>query len=82
MKLRAAAANEKKNSPAPLGNVAIVKQSEDPFRDFQDSMIEMIKAKNIKSDRELVNLLNCYLSLNAPKLHPTIIDAFAKVCPH
>ncbi|XP_024526737.1 putative protein TPRXL [Selaginella moellendorffii] len=82
MKLRAAAANEKKNSPAPLGNVAIVKQSEDPFRDFQDSMIEMIKAKNIKGDRELVNLLNCYLSLNAPKLHPTIIDAFAKVCPH
>ncbi|PIN11481.1 hypothetical protein CDL12_15919 [Handroanthus impetiginosus] len=58
---------------------AIVKASFDPARDFKDSMMEMIVENNIRSSKELEDLLACYLSLNSNQYHEIIIRAFEEV---
>ncbi|KAL8146665.1 hypothetical protein AgCh_004409 [Apium graveolens] len=58
---------------------AVVKTSEDPHKDFKDSMVEMIIENNIKTSKDLEDLLACYLSLNSDKYHGLIIRAFKQI---
>ncbi|KAI3682809.1 hypothetical protein L1987_83090 [Smallanthus sonchifolius] len=54
-------------------SLAVVKTSTDPGRDFKESMVEMIMENNIKSSKDLEDLLACYLSLNSDEYHDLII---------
>ncbi|WOG96103.1 hypothetical protein DCAR_0415433 [Daucus carota subsp. sativus] len=58
---------------------AVVKTSQDPHRDFKDSMVEMIMEYNIRSSKDLEDLLACYLSLNSDKYHELIIKVFKQI---
>ncbi|KAI5078132.1 hypothetical protein GOP47_0007956 [Adiantum capillus-veneris] len=60
--------------------VAMVKSSYDPRRDFKESMLEMVAAKQLRAPRQLQQLLQCYLSLNPQHYHPTIIKVFHELC--
>jgi len=62
-----------------LDSFAVVKCSLDPQQDFRDSMIEMIKEKEISQPEEMEELLACYLSLNSNEYHDIIIKAFRQV---
>ncbi|KFK43734.1 hypothetical protein AALP_AA1G165800 [Arabis alpina] len=66
------------------GGKAIMKHidSSDPYRDFGNSMREMIEARDLRRDivvdREYLHeLLFCYLSLNPKHTHRFIVSAFA-----
>ncbi|XP_039124025.1 transcription repressor OFP8-like [Dioscorea cayenensis subsp. rotundata] len=61
-------------------SVAVVKESEDPYLDFRDSMVVMIVEKEIYAREELEELLHCFIALNAPHHHALILRAFADVC--
>ncbi|KAK1398120.1 Transcription repressor [Heracleum sosnowskyi] len=58
---------------------AVVKTSQDPHKDFKDSMVEMIIENDIKTSKDLEDLLACYLSLNSDKYHGLIIRAFKQI---
>ncbi|XP_059624681.1 transcription repressor OFP7-like [Cornus florida] len=58
---------------------AVVKKSEDPFEDFKRSMMEMVLEKQIFEERELEQLLQCFLSLNSRQHHGVIVEAFAEI---
>ncbi|KAL8093145.1 transcription repressor OFP1-like [Apium graveolens] len=58
---------------------AVVKTSQDPHRDFKDSMVEMIMEYNIRTSKDLEDLLACYLSLNSDKYHELIIKVFKQI---
>nr|XP_043637508.1 transcription repressor OFP1-like [Erigeron canadensis] len=58
---------------------AIVKSSFDPQKDFMESMMEMIIENNIKSSKDLEELLACYLSLNSAEYHDVIVKAFEQI---
>ncbi|XP_009627121.1 transcription repressor OFP5 [Nicotiana tomentosiformis] len=58
---------------------AVVKSSFDPFRDFRESMLEMITQRGIKNSEELEELLACYLTLNCDEYHDLIIKVFRQV---
>ncbi|KAL6568771.1 hypothetical protein OROHE_004455 [Orobanche hederae] len=58
---------------------AVVKSSKDPGRDFKESMVEMILENNIRSSKDLEELLACYLSLNSDEYHELIIDVFKQI---
>ncbi|KAL3615761.1 hypothetical protein CASFOL_040055 [Castilleja foliolosa] len=60
-------------------SVAVVKKSEDPGRDFRESMVEMIVENNIRASKDLEELLACYLSLNSDEYHEIIIDVFKQI---
>ncbi|KAI5384874.1 Transcription repressor ofp5, partial [Lathyrus oleraceus] len=62
-----------------LDSFAVVKCSLDPQQDFRDSMIEMIKEKQISQPEEMEELLACYLSLNSNEYHDVIIKVFRQV---
>ncbi|CAK8578599.1 unnamed protein product [Lathyrus sativus] len=62
-----------------LDSFAVVKCSLDPQQDFRDSMIEMIKEKQISQPEEMEKLLACYLSLNSNEYHDLIIKVFRQV---
>ena len=56
------------------------KCSYDPKQDFKESMVEMILEKELHQDSyDLMELLQCYLSLNSQKFHNIIIRAYAEV---
>lgn len=61
---------------------AIVLTSVDPERDFRESMIEMIVENKMKEQKDLEDLLACYLSLNSSEYHDIIIKAFEKTWFH
>lgn len=61
---------------------AIVLTSVDPERDFRESMVEMIVENKIKEQKDLEDLLACYLSLNSSEYHDIIIKAFEKTWFH
>jgi uncharacterized protein (TIGR01568 family) len=66
--------------PPPLaGSFAVVKSSQDPRRDFRESMEEMIAENGIRSAADLEDLLACYLSLNAAQYHDLIVDVFEHI---
>ncbi|GFP83235.1 transcription repressor ofp4, partial [Phtheirospermum japonicum] len=58
---------------------AVVKTSKDPGRDFRESMVEMIVENNIRSSKDLEELLACYLSLNSDEYHELIINVFKQI---
>ncbi|KAK1437020.1 hypothetical protein QVD17_02805 [Tagetes erecta] len=58
---------------------AIVKSSFDPEQDFMQSMKEMITENNIRSSKDLEELLACYLSLNSDEYHDVIVKAFEQI---
>lgn len=60
-------------------SVAVVKDSDDPYLDFQDSILQMIIEKEIYSKEDLRELLNCFLSLNSPYHHQIIVRAFMEI---
>jgi uncharacterized protein (TIGR01568 family) len=60
-------------------SIAVVKDSDDPFQDFKNSMSQMILEKNIYSKDDLEELLNCFLELNSPCQHDVIVQAFTEI---
>lgn len=58
---------------------AVVKKSEDPYKDFKRSMMEMILEKQMFEDEDLEQLLHCFLALNSRHHHGTILQAFAEI---
>jgi uncharacterized protein (TIGR01568 family) len=60
-------------------SVALVKSSYDPYKDFRESMIEMIVEKDIQETGDLEELLQCYLSLNEVEYHTVIVNVFTDV---
>ncbi|KAK1300562.1 hypothetical protein QJS10_CPB13g01529 [Acorus calamus] len=60
-------------------SVAVVKESEDPYVDFRNSMLQMIVEKEIYSFDDLRELLDCFLSLNSPYHHEAIVTAFMEI---
>lgn len=59
--------------------LAVVKRSQDPYSDFRESMVEVIVAKQVFGAAELERLLDSYMALNAPCLHPVILQAFSDI---
>ncbi|KAL3536606.1 hypothetical protein ACH5RR_005067 [Cinchona calisaya] len=58
---------------------AVMKSSNDPQKDFRESMVEMIVENNICGSKELEDLLACYLSLNSDQYHDLIIRVFKQI---
>lgn len=58
---------------------AIVKRSEDPYEDFKSSMMDMIVEKQMFEQKDLEQLLQCFLSLNSRKYHGIIVQAFSEI---
>ncbi|XP_028751401.1 transcription repressor OFP8-like [Neltuma alba] len=58
---------------------AVVKRSSDPYNDFRTSMVEMIVEKQIFAPKDLENLLQCFLSLNAYNHHKIIVEVFTEI---
>ncbi|KAI5666929.1 hypothetical protein M9H77_16782 [Catharanthus roseus] len=66
--------------PTKLGDsVAVVTDSDDPYEDFRQSMLQMILEKEIYTKDELQELLNCFLQLNSPDHHHIIVRAFMEI---
>lgn len=59
-----------------------MKESADPEEDFLESMAEMIAANDVRSPRDLEELLACYLALNAAEHHRAIVGAFRRAWLH
>ncbi|KAI6669772.1 hypothetical protein NL676_004657 [Syzygium grande] len=63
-----------------IGNsIAVAKDSDDPYRDFRDSMLQMVLEQGIYSREGLQELLHCFLKLNSPRYHAVIIRAFTVI---
>ncbi|XP_057778013.1 transcription repressor OFP6-like [Salvia miltiorrhiza] len=60
-------------------SVAVEKDSDDPYLDFRQSMLQMILEKEIYSKEDLKELLNCFLQLNSPYYHGIIVRAFTEI---
>jgi uncharacterized protein (TIGR01568 family) len=61
---------------------AMAKCSYDPGQDFEASIAEMVAAHDeglVHRPRDMLELLRCYLSLNAEECHATIVVAFTRV---
>ncbi|KAM7274924.1 hypothetical protein ACFE04_016790 [Oxalis oulophora] len=58
---------------------AVVKSSKDPYNDFRTSMVEMIMEKQIFGVKELEDLLQCFLNLNADRHHRIIVEVFTEI---
>ncbi|EFJ28548.1 hypothetical protein SELMODRAFT_69626, partial [Selaginella moellendorffii] len=54
----------------------VEKASVNPYRDFRESMVEMILKKDLFHYRDLEELLRTYLMLNNEKFHDLIIRVF------
>ncbi|GAA0161668.1 hypothetical protein Leryth_010373 [Lithospermum erythrorhizon] len=61
-------------------SVAVEKDSEDPYLDFRQSMLQMIIERQISTKHDLKELLNCFLQLNSPYYHGVIVRAFMEIC--
>lgn len=60
-------------------SLAVEKDSDDPYVDFRESMLQMIMEKEIYGQDDLRELLNCFLQLNSPYYHGIIIKAFTEI---
>jgi uncharacterized protein (TIGR01568 family) len=65
--------------PPLAESFAVVKSSQDPRRDFRESMEEMIAENGIRSAADLEDLLACYLALNAAQYHDLIVEVFEHI---
>uniref|UniRef100_A0A6N2N857 Transcription repressor n=1 Tax=Salix viminalis TaxID=40686 RepID=A0A6N2N857_SALVM len=61
------------------GSFAVVKKSEDPYEDFKRSMMEMILEKEMFEEKDVEQLLHCFLSLNLREHHGVIFQAFCEI---
>ncbi|GJN35758.1 hypothetical protein PR202_gb24562 [Eleusine coracana subsp. coracana] len=59
--------------------LAVVKRSRDPYGDFRESMVQVIVGRQVFGAAELEGLLDSYMALNAPCLHPVILQAFSDI---
>ncbi|XVE82654.1 hypothetical protein DITRI_Ditri16bG0023400 [Diplodiscus trichospermus] len=57
----------------------VVKKSRDPYEDFKRSMMDMILEKQMFEEKDLEQLLHCFLSLNSRHHHGAIVEAFAEI---
>ncbi|KAE8707727.1 Transcription repressor OFP8 [Hibiscus syriacus] len=57
----------------------VVKKSEDPYEDFKRSMMDMILEKQMFEEKDLEQLLHCFLSLNSRYHHGVIVQAFSEI---
>lgn len=74
--------SEHENDPTSTkisGSIAVVKDSDDPYNDFRQSMLQMIIEREIYSKEELQELLNRFLELNDPTQHEIIVEAFMDI---
>ncbi|XP_047341057.1 transcription repressor OFP1-like [Impatiens glandulifera] len=73
--------NNNNESPRWRGrrSLAVVKSSMNPQKDFKESMVEMIVENDIKSGKDLEDLLACYLELNSNGYHDLIIKVFKQI---
>ncbi|CAN8316590.1 unnamed protein product [Cochlearia groenlandica] len=72
--------NSSSSSATPsTAAVAVEKDSDDPYLDFRQSMLQMILENEIYSKDELRELLHCFLSLNETYHHGVIIRAFSEI---
>lgn len=60
-------------------SVAVEKESDDPYLDFRQSMLQMILENEIYSKEDLRELLTCFLQLNSPYHHGIIVRAFTEI---
>ncbi|CAH1436591.1 unnamed protein product [Lactuca virosa] len=60
-------------------SLAVEKDSNDPYVDFRESMLQMIREKEIYGKDDLRELLNCFLQLNSPYYHGIIVRAFTEI---
>jgi uncharacterized protein (TIGR01568 family) len=57
-------------------SIVLTLDSADPYRDFRESMQEMVTAHGMKDWEGLEKLLGIYLRLNAKSIHGLIVGAF------
>ncbi|TKY48673.1 Transcription repressor OFP6 [Spatholobus suberectus] len=69
-----------KPSPKLVDSIAVEKDSKDPHKDFRDSMVQMIFEREIYTETDLQELLECFLQLNATRHHEIIVQAFMEIC--
>lgn len=67
------------NARSLAESMIVMKTSVDPWRDFKESMVEMIMENNINTSKDLEDLLACYLSLNSDEYHDVIINVFKQI---
>ncbi|KAL0390672.1 UNVERIFIED_CONTAM: Transcription repressor OFP6 [Sesamum calycinum] len=60
------------------GTLAVVKDHDDPYRDFRHSMLQVIFENEICSRNDLQQL-HCFLELNSPHHHEVIVKAFMEI---
>ncbi|KAJ8624199.1 hypothetical protein MRB53_032729 [Persea americana] len=58
----------------------VVKYSVDPFVDFRESIMEMVRHMGVRDWREMDELVYCYVVLNPLDVHGFIEDAFMSFC--
>lgn len=58
---------------------AVVKDTDDPYQDFRQSMLQMIIDREMYSRNDLQQLLQCFLQLNSPHHHDVILRAFTDI---
>lgn len=57
-------------------SIAVVVASTDPYKDFRESIVEMIVGTDMRGAEALRDLLDCYLSLNSREYHGVITEVF------
>ncbi|XP_054814551.1 transcription repressor OFP6-like [Prosopis cineraria] len=62
------------------GSIVVEMKSKNPYKDFRESMIQMIMERDIYSASELAELLQWFLKLNSPCYHHLILQAFSHIC--
>lgn len=67
------------STPLATAAIAVEKDSDDPYLDFRQSMLQMILENQIYSKDELRELLQCFLSLNSHYHHDIIVRAFSEI---
>ncbi|XP_045833568.1 transcription repressor OFP6-like [Trifolium pratense] len=63
-----------------VDSIAVEKESDEPYEDFRKSILEMIMERDIYSEKDLQELLECFLQLNAKCHHHVIVEAFMEIC--
>ncbi|XP_010426869.1 PREDICTED: transcription repressor OFP6-like [Camelina sativa] len=67
------------STPLSTAAVAVEKDSDDPYLDFRQSMLQMILENHIYTKDELRELLQCFLSINSHYHHGIIVRAFSEI---
>ncbi|CAJ2660229.1 unnamed protein product [Trifolium pratense] len=63
-----------------IDSIAVEKDSHDPYEDFRNSIVQMILEREIYLERDLEELLECFLQLNAKCHQQVIVRAFMEIC--